>query len=221
MDLKCNRQSIIIIVVLSLTLIAYVGWRHLFPVLTSTALTGADESTQLRGKVGLLVGHWKRDSGAVCLDGIKEVDVNLTIAQLVADLLQRRGYEVDLLAESDRRLDGYKADIFIALHADSCVPHAHGFKVAGPTESKLITENPRLIECLWSNYEATTGLTRQPAGITRDMLEYHAFRRIDPMTPAAIIEMGFISTDRAILLDQPERAARGIVKAIECFLDQK
>jgi len=208
-------------VVLSLTLIAYVGWRHLFSVLSSTALTGADKSTQLRGKVGLLVGHWKRDSGAVCLDGIKEVDVNLTIAQLVADLLQRRGYEVDLLAESDKRLGGYKADVFIALHADSCVPHAHGFKVASPTESEFIIENPRLIECLWSNYEAATGLARQPAGITRDMLEYHAFRRIDPMTPAAIIEMGFISTDRAILLDQPERAARGIVKAIECFFDQK
>jgi N-acetylmuramoyl-L-alanine amidase len=53
------------------------------------------------------------------------------------------------------------------------------------------------------------------------MLGYYAFQEIDPKTPAAIIEMGFISGDRSILLDQPKRAARGIVKAIECFISQK
>lgn len=206
---------------LGLILVAYIGWHLGFWVLPRPGTTELHQPVQPRGRVGLLVGHWKSDYGAVCLDGIKEVDINLAVAQLVTDLLQQHSYQVDLLAEFDPRLPNYEADVFVALHADSCVLYATGFKVASPIESPVARENEKLMECLWSEYEATTGLAPQPAGITRDMLEYHAFRKINPRTPAVIVEMGFISTDRAILLDQPERAAQGIVAAIECFLDQK
>jgi N-acetylmuramoyl-L-alanine amidase len=209
-----------IIIVLGF-LIAYIGQHLSFSLLPKTRTPEPHQSVCTRGKVGLLAGHWKSSFGAVCQDGIKEVDINLTIAELVTELLQQRGYQVDLLAEFDPRLHNYGGDVFVALHADSCVPNAHGFKVASPTDSPVARENEKLVECLWSSYETSTGLARQPWGITPDMLEYHAFRKIDPRTPAAILEMGFISTDRAILLDEPARAAQGIVAAIECFFDQK
>ena len=49
------------------------------------------------------------------------------------------------------------------------------------------------------------------------MTEYHTFSEIDPTTPAAIIEIGFLNLDRQFLTETPELAAQGIVSGIECF----
>lgn len=171
-----------------------------------------------RRKIGLVVGHWPDDPGAVCLDGITEMDVNLDIAQRVMNLLQARDYQVDLLAEYDPKLYNYTASALVSLHADSCVWSANGFKVAGSKWSAVPLENQRLVECIWVEYEAETRLPRHEMGITLNMTNYHVFSEINPETPAAILEMGFISTDRRILLQEPERAAQGIVNAIECLL---
>jgi hypothetical protein len=50
------------------------------------------------------------------------------------------------------------------------------------------------------------------------MTEYHAFRRIAATTPAAILELGFLGGDGALLTEQPELPARGVSDAILCFL---
>ncbi|MGQ9668061.1 MAG: hypothetical protein ACUVWB_12170 [Anaerolineae bacterium] len=49
-------------------------------------------------RIGLVAGHWRHDSGAVCPDGLEEVQINLDVAQRTAVLLRRAGYTVDLLA---------------------------------------------------------------------------------------------------------------------------
>jgi len=166
-------------------------------------------------RVGLIAGHKGNDSGTACDDGLTEAEVNLKVAELTAARLQRQGMAVDILDEFDDRLRGYKAAALVSIHADSCQSDFSGFKVAnqeGGTEA-----SQRLTGCLWDSYEAATGLDRHLSTITKDMTHYHAFREIALETPAAIIELGFLNTDRAIIADHPDLAAEGIANGLLCF----
>ncbi|MDH7484877.1 MAG: N-acetylmuramoyl-L-alanine amidase [Anaerolineae bacterium] len=169
-------------------------------------------------RVGLVAGHSGYDSGAVCPDGLTEAEVNLDIARRTAARLRRMGAQVDLLQEFDPRLSGYRADVFVSIHADTCEGNYSGFKVARVEHSALPEAEDRLVDCLWQQYEVATSLARHPNTITFDMREYHAFGEIDPQTPAAIIEVGFLSGDRWLLTAQPDRVAKGVADGILCFL---
>lgn len=171
-------------------------------------------------KVGIVAGHYGFDSGAVCPDGLQEVEITVAVAKKVVALLKRKGYQVELLGEFDDAIVGYQADAFVSLHADSCdVPGASGFKVARVTNSAVPEREDRLVECLWDEYEKWTGLARHEDSITPAMRQYHAFRKIDPNTPGAIIEMGFMHDDRDTLLYEQEKVARGIASGVICFLE--
>ncbi|MBI3958612.1 MAG: hypothetical protein HY328_07370 [Chloroflexi bacterium] len=67
-------------------------------------------------------------------------------------------------------------------------------------------------------YVAATGLAYHPDTITHDMTDYHVFRKIDPLTPALILEMGFLGGDRALLTAGADRVAQGVADGIGCFL---
>jgi N-acetylmuramoyl-L-alanine amidase len=54
--------------------------------------------------------------------------------------------------------------------------------------------------------------------VTTDMTYYHAFQVIDPATPAAIIETGFLFLDRDLLTNHPDKVAEGIVSGVICFI---
>lgn len=176
-------------------------------------------------KVGIVAGHWstnprKYDPGAVCPDGLTEVEINLAIAQLVKALLENRGYEVDLLEEFDAALDGYQADALVSIHSDSCsIPEASGFKVASVLHSAVPEEEYRLVKCLREEYQVATGLSFHEHSITYHMTEYHAFYEIASQTPGAIIETGFMAADQQILLGQQDKVAQGIANGIVCFLE--
>lgn len=167
-------------------------------------------------RVGLIAGHRGNDSGTACADGLTEVEVNTRIAELTAARLRNQGMRVEILDEMDSRLFFYRADAFVSIHTDSCQAAFSGFKVAAPADGSAASQ--RLAACLWDEYEAASGLPRHPSTITRDMTEYHAFRKLAPGTPAAIIELGFLGTDRALLVDEPERLADGVAAGIICFL---
>ncbi len=172
-------------------------------------------------RVGILAGHYgpQHDPGAVCPDGLREVDINLAVAERVVAALKQRGYEVDLLEEYDDRLNGYRADAFLSIHSDACdIPEASGFKVARVSFSAIPEIEDVLVECLYQEYGRITGLPRHDYSITPDMHGYHAFLKIDPETPAAIIEMGFLAADRYILVNRPDKLAEGIVAGLLCFL---
>jgi len=172
------------------------------------------------GRIGIVAGHWGYDPGAVCPDGLTEAEINFAVAQRVVDLLARMGYTVDLLEEFDDRLEGYRADALVSVHADSCdVPGASGFKVARVVYSAVPDAEDRLVECLQQEYAAATGLSYHANSITFDMREYHAFYEIAPETPGAIIEIGFMGDDRYLLLFQQQRIAAGIVEGLVCFLE--
>jgi N-acetylmuramoyl-L-alanine amidase len=171
-------------------------------------------------KVGIVAGHWPDDVGAICPDGTMEVDINHAIAVRVVGSLRRYGYRAELLSEFDPGLEGYEAGAFVAIHADSCIPGASGFKVARAEQSAVPEEEDRLVDCLYTEYEEATGLGRHEGSITPDMRYYHSFRRIAPETPGAIIEMGFMADDATLLLERQELVAQGIVKGILCFLER-
>ena len=174
-------------------------------------------------RIGIVAGHSGHDSGAVCpeaLGGIRELDINLNIATRVRENLINLGYDVDLLAEFDPRLNNYQAVALISIHADSCayIEGATGFKVAAAMSTLYPEQATRLTNCLQARYQQITNLPLHPGSVTRDMTEYHAFSEINSFTPAAIIEVGFMNLDRQILTQEPDLLAQGITSGILCYI---
>jgi N-acetylmuramoyl-L-alanine amidase len=172
-------------------------------------------------RIGILAGHsGGSDPGAVCPDalgGIKEVDINSSVAARVKDMLNNDGYEADIYTEWDTRLDGLRALAFVAIHTDSCEyvnAEATGFKVAPSANNALST---RLESCLQDRYARSTGMSLHP-GVTTNMTDYHAFYSISDQTPGVIIELGFLNLDHDKLLNNQDEMARGISDGILCFL---
>lgn len=172
-------------------------------------------------KIGIVAGHWGHDPGAVCPDGLAEVDINLTIATIVKQQLIEAGYDVDVLKEFDLRLSNYQAIALVSIHADSCIEltgHPSGFKVAAALANQQSSEGARLAACLEDRYGKITGLPYHAGSITQDMTDYHAFGEVHPSTPSAIIETGFMFMDRQFLTESPDLAAEGISQGILCYL---
>ncbi|HEC34454.1 MAG TPA: N-acetylmuramoyl-L-alanine amidase [Chloroflexi bacterium] len=186
---------------------------------TSPSPSNATATPDVPLPIGIVAGHWGSDSGAVCDGWLREVDVNLDIAQRAVYTLRALGYQTDLLEEFDPRLEEYRARVLVSIHADSCLyPEASGFKVARVEDSAVPGVEDRLVDCLVSRYQARTGLVFHEGSITPDMTRYHTFYEIDPETPGAIIEVGFMLADRELLLHRQDLVAQGIVEGILCFV---
>lgn len=174
--------------------------------------------------IGIVAGHSGNDPGAVCPDelgGIREVDVNLDIAERVRSSLVQEGYEVDLLTEFDPLLRNYRALVLVSIHADSCQyvnDQATGFKVAAAMSTAYPERALRLTNCLRTRYADATGLGFHAGSVTNDMTNYHSFEEINNDTPAAIIEVGFLNLDRDFLTQKPDLAGQGISNGVLCYL---
>jgi hypothetical protein len=186
-------------------------------------------------RIGLQAGHWLTDEvpdelrrleemTGTSAAGVAEWQVNLDIANRVATALRTRGFVVDVLPTTIPA--GYLADVFISLHCDgSHDPGARGYKAAHSTRRGPYED--ALLNAIVEEYGAATGLPRDSA-ITRGMLGYYAFnwRRytasVAPHTPAAILEMGFLTSpvDRTLLVGRPQLVADGITRAILRFLGE-
>ncbi len=189
--------------------------RSTVPIQPSAAPT-TPAPTQI---IGLLAGHRGESHGATCSDGVTEVAITTDIATRVQEKLRSAGYQAEILDEFDARLDNYQAAVFVALHADACVRGTSGFKIAS-RELRDAANARRLRDCLQAHYRQATQLQPQALGVTPAMTYYYAFNRLASDTPAAIIELGFISTDRALLLEQPDRATQGVYDGIICFVER-
>ena len=188
--------------------------------------TSGEDTPEVTFKVGLVVGHWGNDTGAICSDslgGYQEVDINYTIADLTRQYLQSEGVDVDLMKEFDDYLEGYQSNALVSIHADTCeyIPElGTGFKIAEAADNKRPEQAARLMACLQNRYGAYTGL-RYDHRITPDMASYHAFGEVDTNTPAVIIETGFMNQDRELLTKNPSLVARGITAGIMCYLNRE
>lgn len=184
------------------------------------AVLAADEAAVI-----LISGHAGHDSGAVCTDAggattLTEAEVNANVADLAAQQLRRAGVKVEVFEEYDPRLDGLKAGLMLSLHADSCI-NLSGYKAAYYAYSRIPTRGDRILACIDEKYAAATGLTKHPNTVTHNMTEYHAFRKIAPTTPAAILELGFLGGDGKLLTGHVAQAAKGVSNSVLCFLESK
>lgn len=189
-------------------------------------------------RVGLQVGHWKaqelpdelehirRRVGGSYGGGKQEWEVAYAIAQEIIPFLEKEGIEVDILPATVS--PSYWADAFISIHADGHNdPNVYGFRVAGPALD--ITERAEFLASAIEQEYASTTLMRIHPFVTDDMRYYYAFNwlereyAIHPMTPAVIVETGFLTSprDRKILIDDPARAAKGIARGILIFLKEE
>ncbi len=206
------------------------------------AVLAAPPITMTRGvvrpwRVGIQAGHWKitelpdeetrlRGSTGTRWRSIAEVDVNLRIAEDVADDLRAAGVAVDLLPATVP-VD-YDADAFVAIHADGgSGPAATGWKIAAPRRSSLASRLLR--DDIARAYGEATALPEDRYGVTYNMLGYYAFswtrfdHAVAPSTPAAIIETGYLSSpgDRRVIVDDPQEAALGISMGILAYLAER
>lgn len=189
-------------------------------------------------RVGLQVGHLASDDVPEEIIGIKrnksgarykqivERDVVHAIAQKTARILEKNGITVDILPATIP--PGYSADALVAIHADGNPnPAKRGYKVASPrrdmTGKALLLE-----ETLFDTYGAATQMP-EDVQITSNMRGYYAFNwprfihTIHPMTPAAIIEVGFLTNahDRQLIVKKQNVVAEGIARGILSFLEKK
>jgi len=185
-------------------------------------------------RVGLQVGHWKnselpdelsniKNNGGTSGGGFPEWEVNLSIAQRAKQLLEEKGIVVDLLPATIP--PGYFADAFVAIHADGSVDRStSGFKSTSPRRD-ISGKASELQQIINDIYGQITGLP-QDSNITRNMTGYYAFswRRFDhslhPMTPAAILETGFLTNpnEAKLLTKNPLIPAEAIAAALLKFL---
>lgn len=192
----------------------------------------------IQARVGLQVGHWEsanlpeelailRTQSGANAGGYAEVDINYAVAQRVAERLRARGITVDILPATIP--PGYQADAFIAIHCDANNdPGINGFKLARYGDSAIATRDEALISAIVATYGPATGL-KLDGLISRAMIYYYAFNSQDfthaiaPQTPAAILELGFLTneSDRALLVNQQPLIAQGVADGIIRFLSER
>lgn len=191
------------------------------------------QTSSLPKKVALQVGHWEnrelpeelkklRENDGAEGGGKKEWEVNLKIAQLTARKLQEKGFLVEILPATIP--PGYKADAFIAIHADA---HADSTKNGFKASTSWYTQTPQseeLLKSITEEYLKHTDLPWEDT-ITNGMKGYYGFNwtkfkhSVSPETPAVIVENGFLTNpkDQKFLIEKPEVAAEGLAQGIEKF----
>ena len=174
-------------------------------------------------RIGIVAGHRGAlyDPGAVCEDGWTEAEITIDVAQRIVRNLRALNYNVDLLDEFDPRLDNYQAAALLSIHANTC--QDFGERVSGYLVAKAASRpdggiDAIFAECIALKYEALIPLERRYT-LTLDMTDYHTFREIHPLTPAAIIELGFMLADRKLMEEQPDLIAQALTNGIRCFLE--
>lgn len=186
-------------------------------------------------RVALQAGHYKNDeipdelhrlrgNTGASGGGKSEWEVNLTIAELTAEILRGYGVTVDILPATVP--PSYWADVFVSIHADGSLDQTKtGFKAATPRRDMTGTADDLLV-LIEEKYGAATGFEKDP-NVTRNMRGYYAFgwwrydHAVHPMTTSIILETGFLTSpdDRRIIVDQPEIAAQGLAEGIIEYLE--
>ena len=167
------------------------------------------------GPVVLDPGHGGRDPGATAASGLREKDVNLSVALMAAQLLRRRGVQVTMTRSSDVFIelndraavaDGCRARLFVSLHADA---HADR-RIRGFT---LYAARAASTESLAA---ADTFVRRMCATGTRSQGVRRADFRVLVRTscPAVLVEMGYLSNPTEAARLSNERHQRRLAEAV-------
>ena len=192
----------------------------------SAPLPTAVQTPHWLQRIGIISGHRGKDSGAVCEDEygypeLLEVNINFAVTERVITRLRADNYAIDMLDENDPRLENYRSAALVSIHANTCADFGEvvsGYIVHKSDARPDTGIDAFLRECVALNYGAMVPLQRSFTE-TDDLINYHAFQRIHPLTPAVILEMGFMLADRAILTDDPDLLANAVTAGILCFIE--
>lgn len=192
----------------------------------------AVKTPQWLRRIGIISGHrglgrtLNRDPGAVCYDEFKRVTleeetINFAVSTRVVANLEALNFAVDMLDEFDPRLVDYRADALVSIHANSCIDYGEvvsGY-IVSKSDARPDTGNDVFLrECIALNYAANIPLERS-YNETEDMVNNHAWRKIHPLTPGVILEMGFMLADQEILTTQHDLLAHAITMGILCYIE--
>lgn len=183
--------------------------------------TGA-EVEDTTDHIGILAGHWQDNPGEVCSDGLIEADVNQALAARVSQELTDMGYKVDVFPEFDLTLLNYHSAVFVAIYSGSCAdspPPPSGFKVASSLTAQIPDQVNQLAICLSEEYQEATQLLFSYEVLNPDHPSFHIFRDIHAETPAVLIEVGSLKTDRSLIVSRAGTVSDGIVAGILCYLN--
>lgn len=176
-------------------------------------------------KVFIGVGHGGSDPGAVA-NGVKEKDVNLSIALACRDELKRHGVEVrmsrtkdenDPLSEEIRECNAFAPDLAVDIHNNAGGGDgAEAFYHYGGGRSKTLAENI-LAEIVKVGQNSRGAKIRKNA----NGKDYYGFIR-ETSCPAVIVECAFVdnASDLKILATESDRQkvgraiANGILKTL-------
>ncbi len=165
-------------------------------------------------KVFIGVGHGGSDPGAVA-NGVREKDLNLSIALACRDVLKRHGVEVkmsrtkdeeDSLSEEIKECNAYGPDLAVDIHNNAGGGDgAEVFYHYGGGESKNLAENI-LAEVVKAGQNSRGAKVRKNS----QGKDYYGFIR-QTSAPAVIVECAFVdnATDLKILASESKRKAMG------------
>jgi N-acetylmuramoyl-L-alanine amidase len=200
------------------------------PVRT-TNTTSPPVATRPNGRILVMIdpGHGGKDSGAIGLGGLREVDVILPIAKRVASILESKGIQTKLTRDSDYfvglddRVDmanRYDATIFVSIHANSIDgrPDVNGLETY-----YYGSEGSKLAEAVHRN---VLGLVNQRGFYLADRntrsARFLVLRK--SRIPAILVETGYLTNEAEVarLRRDDYRAveAEGIARGIMEYLSR-
>ena len=217
-------QTIILVAAVLATLFTLWNPYKLFSQeVTQTGLqVNTDGKPNEYSTIGILVGHWKVDSGHVCENDIVEANITEAIANQVSMKLNALGYPVKLLAETDMDLINYRGPALVALYTGSCEDtpeNKSGFTIGTTLATSDLNSSNALAVCMGEIYQASTKLDFTYQIISPDQPAYTFFEMVNPDTPMIYLEMGSLFYDQSVLVQNSENVANGIVNGIQCYLD--
>jgi N-acetylmuramoyl-L-alanine amidase len=174
-------------------------------------------------------GHGGKDSGAIGLGGLREVDVILPIAKRVSSILESRGIQTKLTRDGDYFIgldervamaNRYDATIFVSIHANSIDgrPDVNGLETYyyGP-------EGAKLAEVVHRNVLGTVNQRGFYLG-DRNIRSARFLVLRKSRIPAILVETGYLTNEAEVarLRNDEYRSieAEGIAKGILEYLSK-
>lgn len=164
-------------------------------------------------------GHGGRDPGAIGIGGLRETDVNLSVSQQIATLLEQQGIQVVMTRRDDREIDlaprvqtaeRANADAFVSIHSNSATSNANGTE----TYYSSGTNSRRLAEAIQDSITGNLDM------YDRGVKQARFYVLVNTSMPAVLVELGFLTgqddarklSSSAFRTDMAEAIVEGILQ---------
>lgn len=159
-------------------------------------------------------GHGGGDPGAVGIGGLREKDINITVARRVQQSLQAAGINALLTRSDDREIDldprvvfaeRADADVFVSIHSNAISlsrPDINGL------ETYYYSSGLRLAQTIHNNLLRTTSLR------DRGVRQARFYVIVNTSMPAVLVETGFVTGSEDAARFRDPQAVNGIADGI-------